>query len=360
MAKYHYRICKKKELRAKILGTLAGSLDLTLKFCAATGGLVGGVGSVAAVLNAGGGLSGINDTITQTITGSIRRQRKALKIPFAEFDDPYMAIKADFAVMVNNTCDEEAKRFRSKRSGPWIVALDDVDRLPPKEGLKVLLALRSIVGGAFRSETGELATLPKVIFLVSINKNTILPALRRRFISPRNIENGTKLIEPDIEIMVEEYLRKLYLPGPTVSPITKETLQKGLSQDARAAINDTCIEIIISLSARNELSHRVVLQTIDCMLMRYSQILASIEEKEGTVTALFVLEICSRLASPEEDIKIRKLTIRDVATGVTPLVAIQKIVKNASRLDKWVKSISEEEIAVSDSVWQKVFEFWEK
>jgi len=94
--------------------------------------------------------------------------------------------------------------------------------------------------------------------------------------------------------------------------------------------------------------------------MRYSQILASIEEKEGTVTALFVLEICSRLASPEEDIKIRKLTIRDVATGVTPLVAIQKIVKNASRLDKWVKSISEEEIAVSDSVWQKVFEFWEK
>lgn len=273
MGKQYLKWCGKQELRAKFIGYVAGSLDATLAFA--------GMGK---------GILAVKEMIEKTE----KEEREQLLGAWANVEDPVEMVKAEFLSMVSQVCWSPAGRNQVRP--PWIVFIDDMDRLFPQTALDLLLSLRPVMGNRIAADSSD---APPVLFLAVMNVDCLRDAVRDRFASIASPPSTPSTLKSQNDF-VEQFIRKYFLFGPAVPPMTAEDLERALldSVPPSAELNELTNSIpqIAKLSARSGIPYRTALRSFDRVLLYY--VLKKVHEDpayrsrcETVPLQLFVLEM---------------------------------------------------------------------
>ncbi len=244
MGAYYLEKFDTTELRAKVIGTIAGSIDIMFKFC----------GKNAGILSA-----------ENSILDAIGKQREELLGEWTKYGDPVEAMKNEFAKMVWQVS-ELTGEFKRK---PWIVLIDDLDRVFPENALDLVLGLRSLFGIGMPLEMHTKEELPPpIVFLLSMNVDCLRTAIRARYSTLFNEVNDSALSE-----FVEQFIRKYFVFGPTVPVLESDSIKKNLERSLPVTIpfpeSNELIDRIVCLLKGSTIPYRMILQAFDRTLLHY-------------------------------------------------------------------------------------------
>jgi hypothetical protein len=334
MSGYYLRTFKGKESRAKIVGGIAGSIDTFLRL----------FGKDASILVAG-----------DAIKTAIDAEMKQLIGEWIERGDPIESMKTEFRSMVSEVS------IRKERK-PWIILLDDLDRVLPDKALDLLIALRSILSVAPINVTESNTPGEKVeesnvsaLFLIGLNLDSIRTAIKSRYSNLFPKQN-----EKDLDVFCEQFLRKLFLFGPQIPDVSEETITNSIltsiDSNRESEVIKKSAGSIAKLAVGSELPYRAILRSFDCVYFYYwMQNDSNIEEKH--IIALFILEVI-RFYS-ENTLKTILYEYRNDARA-EPLAKIKEcVIKNKSLyLNKLIKAYEKDNKlgnTIDPSIWYGAF-----
>ena len=338
MGRKFLEVCGGKT-RANLFGVLAGSLDVALKF-------VGKDIGIAAAKEA--------------IDKARRAERAELLGEWTKYDDPIEVLKGEFARMVGTVCAKCGHSFEGTADSkfrPWIVLIDDMDRLFPGAALDTLLSLRAIMGGHFSPGGDGGISRPPVLFVLAMNVDSLRRAIRSRFCEDLGGED-----ENEGEDFVEHYLRKLALFGPQVPGPDEGGIESALLvlDSIKDLLKDSLKSIeALSTDATVSLPYRASLRAFDRTQMYYAlamnkEELESARDLGMLPLALFVLEVIRHQAQNALPILCREFRCEGNA--------VSKVLADDNRLltpqlKALVKALWERIPALQTNqlLWQKAF-----
>jgi len=261
MGAQYLKMMEGKVKRAKIIGIIAGSLDVFLSF----------IGKDVSIL----------DTM-EKISKAEEIEKKQLLGNWTSYGDPIEILKSDFAKMVSDISTlykdkpDRAKEWNYEFPLPWIILFDDLDRLMPNVALDLILSLRVLLS-SFDYDSKK--RVP-VLFLFALNLDCLRDAIRARY------ENITRIPEKQNEF-IEQFLRKYFIFGPKIPSPSKESIISSCGSRMKNFLTASFLEFVLSVD-------NISCRTLFCVLDRVEHYYISHFQNritENHLIASYVLEL---------------------------------------------------------------------
>jgi hypothetical protein len=275
MGAHYVKVFDSKQRRAQLFGFLAGSGEALASFLEKS------------PLSFVGTIIGNASRMSKLVKDATDKERLELFGEWTQYGDPVETLRSEFSKMVNDVVEKCGNAHPQNKGAPWLVLIDDADRLFPEAALDLLLQLRSVVNGVFDLSPGpELVLPPPVLFVVAMNAESLRMAIRHRY--GTYMTNGAQLSH-----FVEHYLRKLFLVGPSVPGATKSEIEMAFARRAGDVIPATTLSELASLAADSSLSYRGILRAFDRV---FFDVALRKSMKSEVTCALYALE-CMRFCA---------------------------------------------------------------
>jgi hypothetical protein len=267
MGSTYINYCKNKVLKAKVIGTIAGSLDLMLTF----------FDKKINILSA-----------NEKIKEAIRQEEKESIGQWTQYSDPVETWRLEFSRMVWQVSDT-AEEIVHKKYLPWLIFIDDMDRVLPDQALELLLGMRSLLGiGRVEDPTYNEEFPPPAIFIVALNVECLRTAIRARYAHMSQDEE--KLAE-----FTEQFIRKYFIFGPQIPNMSLKLLQNAINSsflEENVFSNKNEIVIAIAnLSGKTKLPFRIILQSFDRIILYGKSTPKELIDDVNVVIVLFFFEV---------------------------------------------------------------------
>lgn len=252
---------KGKVLRAKVIGTIAGSLDMMLEF----------IGNNFSLLK-----------VKELIQKEKASESEELFGEWVKCGDPIESLKSEFTKMIFDIS-EHCQSIRDKEqswdhdfSMPWIILCDDMDRLLPNDSLDLILSLRSLLGVV----DTETTLSPPVIFLFALNLDCLRGAIRSRYQSQISGD-------ADADIFIEQFIRKYFIIGPKLPEPKPDTFFVNTNEWYNTLVSRNFFNVVINSS----LSPRTILTIFDRVDLFYLRQPLEHEISESFIIVGFLIEL---------------------------------------------------------------------